>query len=146
MSKESEMGWQMAELPGRSGVPPSLSEAVWFVPPAQINISGCERTVIFYWAPWSGPSSAAWIELVNRLAESQVKVQILLVHSDYWTDPACVTLFGPEIGGWGETCWVRKGEIIGREIFGRCASEQTFADLLARMDELVKELTSEEDA
>jgi len=143
MSKESDIGWQRAELSGSSSVPLALSEAVWFVPPAQINIAECERTVIFYWAPWSGPSAAAWIELVSRLAEAQVMVQVLLVHYDYWADPACVTLFGPEIGGWGETCWVRKGEIIGREIFGRCASGQTFAGLLTRMDELVKELTCE---
>lgn len=128
-------------MPGRSCVPLSLSESVWFVPPARINIADCKRTLIFYWAPWSGPSVAVWLKLVSKLAESQAKVQILLVHYDYWTDPVCVTHFGPEIGGWGETCWIRNGEIIGREVFGRCAPGQTHAERLTRMDELVKELS-----
>lgn len=141
MSDESNRSQMEAELPKRSSLPSSLSDSVSYVVPSQICIADYKRAVIFYWAPWSGPAMVVWRELLTRLAMIEMPLQIPLIHYDYWTDPICVTLFGPEIGGWGETCWVRNGEIIGNEVFGRCALGQTHADLLTRMDELVKELS-----
>ncbi len=52
-----------------------------------------------------------------------------------------IRLFGTGVGAWGETCWERNGEIIGREVFGRCVPGQARAERLTRMDELVKELS-----
>ncbi|MBP6744961.1 hypothetical protein KA344_06975 [bacterium] len=130
-----------AELPKRSNLPPALADSVSYVLPSQICLADYKRAVIFYWAPWSGPAHAVWTELLSKLAKVELPLQILLIHYDYGTDPMCTTLFGTGVGAWGETCWVRNGEIIGREVFGRCAPGQTRAERLTRMDELIKELS-----
>jgi hypothetical protein len=130
-----------AELPKRSSLPSSLSDSVSYVVPSQICVADYKRAVVFYWAPWSGPAMVVWRELLTKLAMIELPLQIPLIHYDYWTDPICITLFGPYIGGWGETCWIRNGEIIGKEVFGRCAPGQTYDERLTRMDELVKELS-----
>lgn len=102
-----------------------------------IRIEEIERAVIFYHGIWSGPSVAVFRLLCTTIAESEKPVPVMVVNADELSDAKpelhqiAADFFGPSIGAWGETCWIRTGQIIGRDVLwwknGDRAQQHTLA-------------------
>lgn len=96
---------------------------------ATFNIRSHDRAVVFYHGFWSGPSVVALRELCSNMAETANKFPILLVNADSveaMNDEQIARLkelFGEQIGAWGETCWIKQGTIVARDILGHKSTE-----------------------
>lgn len=91
-----------------------------------LRIDNLARAVIFYHGGWSGTSVSALRLLCRVMAEATTKFQIIVVNADELGDNCdnktfdkAKMLFGPSIGAWGETCWIKGGRIIARDILGK---------------------------
>lgn len=129
---------EKAEFSGQLAVPDDIADTIEFVHPDHLNVAEYKRTMIVYWAPWSGPFVGIWKLLTRKLLEEPNPVQVILIHSDHWRNPVCGTLFGPEIGGWAEICWIQNGKIIGRDVYAK--PEKSRDEVLSRIDERLRQL------
>ncbi|MBS1952912.1 MAG: hypothetical protein JST89_01935 [Cyanobacteria bacterium SZAS-4] len=112
----------LAKLAATSGLSRDLLAEIQL---AKFSIEDHERAVVFYHGVWSGPSVAPLRLLCSAMATARGQFPILLVNADSLdvnnrTEIAkAKELFGPFIGAWGETCWIKNGAIIAQDILGR---------------------------
>lgn len=110
----------LLNLTNRHGLP---RESVSEVALCEFTIADHECAVVFYHGAWSGPSAAALNLLCTAMSTAINKFPIFLVNADSIRNDAdfakAKKLFGPHIGAWGETCWIRNGNIIAQDILGR---------------------------
>ncbi|MBX9671079.1 MAG: hypothetical protein K2X93_26050 [Candidatus Obscuribacterales bacterium] len=115
----------LGNLTNRHGLPRNLVSEVAL---AEFNIGDHERAVVFYHGAWSGPSAAALKLLCTAMSARNKQIPIFLVNADSLnaSNSADIEkakeLFGQHIGAWGETCWIRNGDIVARDILGRIRS------------------------
>lgn len=97
------------------------------------TIRGMCFGVFFIDAPWSGPSRTSFARLTEAIARLDKHRQLELVVVGIDESPGLVGI--PElrnrIGGYGETAWVYRGEIMKTATVGQDVEPNT-KDLLAR--------------
>lgn len=133
-------GWIKANV---QGLPKDLDTSTWFVPLIKLDIRKYDRAVIQYWAPFSGPSVVAFKILTKKLTEIERRIPLLLVEWDNNSNnfEGLSILFGENIGGWGETCWILNGRIIGQDCLHRHGcSAKTPAEFEEIVDQRLKQL------
>lgn len=88
----------------------------------ELDVAGLGSAIIFYHGLWSGPSVAVFEVLCEALAEVSSPPDLVVIDADelndaeQWLCEKAQDVFGPVIGAWGETCWVRRGEVMHREM------------------------------
>ncbi len=101
-------------------------DMVSFVRLSELNAEQIDCAVLFCHALWSGPSKEALTTLARALAEKEARLPLLVIDSDELssgveTVKKAQSLFGPLLGGWGETCWIKHGAVIERR--AHCQAE-----------------------
>lgn len=120
----------LTNLTSTSGFPRNLISEISL---ADLNVENHERAVVFYHGAWSGPSVAALKLLLASMSTIDDQFPIFLINADSLTTSNTADiekakeLFGPYIGAWGETCWIKKGAIVARDILGRIKSTHEFS-------------------
>lgn len=88
----------------------------------ELDVAGLGSAIIFYHGLWSGPSVAVFEVLCETLAEVSSPPDLVVIDADelndaeQWLREKAQDVFGAVIGAWGETCWVRRGEVMHREM------------------------------
>ncbi|MGE0266666.1 MAG: hypothetical protein AB7V06_28590 [Candidatus Obscuribacterales bacterium] len=89
---------------------------------SDIDISKEEYAVCFYHAIWSAQSVSVFPRLCFALSSCSDRLKVLIFDADELSNAKpeiqekAALLFGPCIGGYGETCWIRNGKIMARDV------------------------------
>lgn len=85
--------------------------------PDRFEVGAFEGAVIFIYAAWSGPATWAFQHVTSALADSESMATIWGYDTDDFTAPnPLIETFeqmGAKMGGWGESLWIRKGQVVG---------------------------------
>lgn len=120
----------LVNLTNRHGLPRDLVSEVAL---SEFKIVEHERAVVFYHGAWSGPSVAALKLICTSMSGANKQFPIFLVNADSLSASNSADiekakeLFGAHIGAWGETCWIRNGNIVARDILGKMRSTHEFS-------------------
>lgn len=89
---------------------------------AELDIHRIELAICFYHALWSTPSVMIFPRLCYGLSKQLSEMQLIIINADELSDAdkevlkKAALLFGPSIGGYGEACGIKEGEIVWREV------------------------------
>jgi hypothetical protein len=117
---------------------PVLTKCIHMSHADRFDRSSVQNGILFYHAPWSGPSMMALTVLFARLAELGSALPIYVFNADDYSKPTTVEfqklqeLFGPSIGGFGETGWIHNG-VIRHATLGRGNSRELLEEILKEM-------------
>jgi hypothetical protein len=82
-----------------------------------LHISTIRRGIIFIFAVWSGPAIAAFHRFTRLLADIDTTgIDLVVLDADCLTAETSRTLWGRNVGGGGETLWVRDGVVVARSL------------------------------
>jgi hypothetical protein len=83
----------------------------------ELHMSTIRRGIIFIFAVWSGPAIAAFHRLTQLLADIDTTgLDLVVLDTDCLTAEAGRALWGRNVGGGGETLWVRDGVVVARSL------------------------------
>jgi len=90
-----------------------LADRIEFVPDAWLStIEGIPSGVFFVMAFWSAPARRAFQRLIEVVLQHDLDARLRIVVVDIEdSSELCKTPPFSTLGGWGETFWIRSGEI-----------------------------------
>lgn len=111
---------QMRRLAG------SLADRIEFVPAAPVSIiNDISLGILFIMAFWSSPE-------VIQQHDPDRQLRLVVIDTDFI--PEFYERFGEQLGGWGETFWIKEGNMLfdsGRGLNFECLEPNTIALLEA---------------
>src|SRR5262249_35695872 len=79
--------------------------------------SNIRRGIIFIFAVWSGPAIIAFQRFTQILSTlDTARLDLIVLDTDCLTSEASTALWGRNVGGGGETLWVRDGAVVARAL------------------------------
>ena len=77
------------------------------------SMSSIRRGIVFIFAVWSGPAIIAFERFTRVLGGMDtVGLDLVVLDTDCLSSEAGVALWGKNVGGGGETLWIRDGGIV----------------------------------
>lgn len=103
----------------------------------ELSLSTIRRGVVFIFADWSGPAIIAFERFTRVLAGMDShRLDLVVLDTDCLTPDAMTALWGRNVGGGGETIWVRDGEVAARSLLYVPESEP---EMIRHIQELLDE-------
>jgi hypothetical protein len=91
----------------------------------ELSMSTIRRGIVFIFAVWSGPAIIAFERFTRVLADiDTTELDLAVLDTDCLSSEAGVALWGRNVGGGGETLWIRDGVIVARSLLYLADSEQ----------------------
>ena len=82
-----------------------------------LGMFSIHRGVIFIFAVWSGPSIIAFRRFTQVLSRINTDgLDLAVLNTDCFSSEAGIALWGRNVGGGGETLWIRDGVVVGRAL------------------------------
>jgi len=108
------------------------AERIRYVPDAtEETIRSIDRGVLFLMAFWSAGARTAFFKLTDVLLQLKAdSLELVVVDVDGSPELYHVAEFEGKVHGWGETAWVRKGQIVATSGLGQnveCFEPNTLA-------------------
>jgi hypothetical protein len=116
-----------------------LSSPVPYIKIDELDIALHKRAVVYYHGAWSGPSVRVYRLLQQKLGSLKDPPALLVLDADDFikcTDGQrrkLQQLFGPETGGFGETCWIKDGHVMAQDILAKLQTEQVLEQRLKEL-------------
>lgn len=83
----------------------------------ELNLPVIRRGIIFIFAGWSGPAIIAFRRFTQVLAALDAsRLDLIVLDIDCLSSEAGTALWGENVGGGGETLWVREGAVVARTL------------------------------
>ncbi len=83
----------------------------------EANVSSIRRGIVFIFAVWSGPAVIAFERFTRVLAGIDTTgLDLVVLDTDCLTPEAGLALWRSNIGGGGETLWIRDGVVVARSL------------------------------
>lgn len=83
----------------------------------ELKLPDIRRGILFIFAVWSGPSIIAFQRFTQILATlDTTRLELIVLDTDCLTSEAGTALWGRNVGGGGETLWVRDGAVAARAL------------------------------
>lgn len=93
-------------------------------------VPAMQRGIVFIFAVWSGPAIIAFQRFTRVLSHiDTADLDLVVLDTDCLTPETGVALWGRNVGGGGETIWVRNGVVVGRALLCDANSEFEIARL-----------------
>lgn len=94
----------------------------------ELSVSTIRRGIVFIFAVWSGPAIIAFERFTRVLAGmDSPRLDLVVLDTDCLTPEAMIALWGRNVGGGGETLWVRDGVAVARSLLYVPDSESELA-------------------
>ncbi|HEX5219896.1 MAG TPA: hypothetical protein VFZ59_10035 [Verrucomicrobiae bacterium] len=97
-----------------------------------LHLSDIRRGIVFIFAVWSDPAFFAFHRFTRFLAD----VDLVVLDTDCLSSEAGTALWGANVGGGGETLWVRDGVVVARSLLYMPDSEP---EMIRHTQELLDE-------
>src|SRR5215813_9896424 len=92
-----------------------------------LRISTIQRGMVFIFAVWSGPAIVAVERFTRVLAGMDTAgLDLVVLDTDCLSSEAGIALWGSNVGGGGETLWIRDGFVVARSQLYVADSETEF--------------------
>jgi hypothetical protein len=102
-----------------------------------LHVSAIRRGIVFIFALWSGPAFIAFDRFTRLLANIDTgPLDLVILDIDCLSSESGIALWGTNVGGGGETIWVRDGVVVARSLLYAPDSEP---ELLRHTHELLTE-------
>ena len=89
-----------------------------------LHLSEIRRGIVFIFAVWSGPAFVAFHRFTGFLAGvDKDALDVVVLDTDCLASEAGSALWGTNVGGGGETLWVRDGAVVARSPLYKPESE-----------------------
>ncbi len=83
----------------------------------ELGMSSIRRGIVFIFAVWSGPAIIAFERFTRVLAGIDTTgVDLVVLDTDCLSSEAGNALWGGNVGGGGETVWIRDGVVVARSL------------------------------
>jgi hypothetical protein len=106
----------------------------------ELRLAAIRRGIIFIFAVWSGPAIIAFHRFTRVLAGIDTTgLDLVVLDTDCLSSEAGTALWGKNVGGGGETLWVRDGAVVARLLLYIADSEP---ELLRHTQDLIDETTA----
>lgn len=103
----------------------------------EANVPCIRRGIVFIFAVWSGPAIIAFERFTRILAGMDTgALDLVVLDTDCLTSEAENMLWGANVGGGGETLWIRDGVVIARSLLYLPESEP---ELVSHTQDLLNE-------
>jgi hypothetical protein len=80
-----------------------------------LRMSIIQRGIVFIFAVWSGPAIIAFERFTRLLAGIDTAgLDLVVLDTDCLSSEAGIALWGSNVGGGGETLWIRDGFVVAR--------------------------------
>jgi len=93
----------------------------------ELRMSTIRRGIVFIFAVWSGPAIIAFERFTRTLAGiDTARLDLVVLDTDCLGSEAATALWGSNVGGGGETLWIRDGFVVARSLLYVADSEKEF--------------------
>jgi len=101
-----------------------------------LHLSDIRRGIVFIFAVWSGPAFIAFHRFTRFLGGvDTAALDLVVLDTDCLSSEAGTALWGTNVGGGGETLWVRDGAVVARSLLYVPDSEP---EMIRHTQELLK--------
>jgi hypothetical protein len=100
-----------------------------------LKMASIQRGIVFIFAVWSGPAVIALQRLTQVLGSMDLAgVDLVVLDTDCLSAEAGIALWGANLGGGGETLWIRDGNTVARCLAYVAGSEM---DIIRHTEDLL---------